>query len=83
MKPVHSCCQTITTRYHGPANIKGSRISATCEAKRIILSWDHALGVDDNHSAAVEELTKRLGWDDIEFIGGWVPRYGHVWVASC
>lgn len=55
--------QAIQTKYHGPTNVRGSRISAKCDAKRIVLSWDHSLDADGNHKMAAAELIKRLGWD--------------------
>lgn len=55
--------QAIQTKYHGPTDHSGSRISATCDAGRIIIGWDHALNVADNHRAAADALVVKLGWD--------------------
>ena len=54
--------QAIVTKYHGPTNTRGSRISATAEAGRISLSYDHALNWTDNHVAAARKLADRMGW---------------------
>jgi hypothetical protein len=54
--------QAIVTKFHGPTNHKGSRVSATAEAGRIILSWDHALNGSDNHAAAARALADSMGW---------------------
>lgn len=54
--------QAIVTKYHGPTNYKGSRISARAEAGRIIVHYDHALNPDENHKAAAQALADRLGW---------------------
>jgi hypothetical protein len=54
--------QAIVTKFHGPTNTRGSRISATAEAGRIILSWDHALNGSDNHMAAAQALADKMGW---------------------
>jgi hypothetical protein len=35
--------QAITTKFIGPTNHRGSRISVRCQAKRIVVGWDHAL----------------------------------------
>lgn len=54
--------QAIVTRYHGPTDRKGSRVSARAEAGRVTLPWDYALGVDANHAAAAQALADRCGW---------------------
>lgn len=54
--------QAIVTKYHGSTNTRGSRISATAEAGRIMLSWDHALNGSDNHMAAAQALADKMGW---------------------
>ena len=55
--------QAIRTKYHGPTNTKGSRISAQCEAGRICVHYDHALNIEGNHKAACDALRAKLGWD--------------------
>jgi hypothetical protein len=54
--------QAITTKYAGPTDSSGARVIAKCEAKKIIVPWDHALGAPENHAAAALELMGRLGW---------------------
>ena len=54
--------QAIVTKYHGPTNTRPGRVSAKCEAARVIVEWDHALNVDDNHRRAAETLRDKLGW---------------------
>lgn len=54
--------QAILTKYHGPTNTRGSRISAQAASGRIYLSYDHALNLDANHEAAATEYANRLGW---------------------
>ena len=56
--------QAIVTKYHGPTNYKGSRISARAEAGRVVLAYDHALNPDENHKAAAQALAERLGWKE-------------------
>jgi hypothetical protein len=69
--------QAIVTKYHGPTNYKGSRISARAEAGRVIVSYDHALNVDENHKAAAQALVERLGWTEAKgypaLVGGALP----------
>ena len=54
--------QAIVTKYHGPTNVRGSRISARCDAGRIMVSYDYALNIGDNHKAAAQALADKLGW---------------------
>jgi hypothetical protein len=50
----------ITTRYHGPTNHKGSRVSArTYGGRRITILWDYALGIAENHDRAARLLAER------------------------
>lgn len=55
--------QAIITRYHGPTNTRGSRISARAEAGRTSVAYDHALNIDGNHRAAAQALMAKLGWE--------------------
>jgi len=52
------------TCYHGPTDTKGSRIVASHlnTKRRIIRSWDDALGVEENHGKVAAEL---LGTDKL------------------
>lgn len=54
--------QAIVTKYHGPTNYKGSRISARADAGRIVRPYDHDLTPEENHAAAAQALADRLGW---------------------
>lgn len=56
--------QAIQTKFRGPTNYRDSRIIARCDAKRRIYSWDHALGIEENHAAAARMLAQELGWLD-------------------
>lgn len=74
--------QAIRTKYHGPTNTKGSRISAQCEAGRIYVSYDYALNIEDNHKAACDALVKKLGWNTghyADMVGGEFDG-AHYWV---
>ncbi len=71
--------QAIETRYHGPTNTRPARVSARCDAGRIVLFWDHALGVVGNHRAAAVVLAMHLGWPT-DMIGGSLPGSGYAWV---
>lgn len=71
----------ITTRFHGPTNTKGSRITAsvTEEARdgqavrKVTIGCEDALGLEANHRAAAVALIRKLGWTS--------PNYGD-WIAG-
>src|SRR5574343_267845 len=78
--------QAIVTKFIGPTNIKGSRVSAKCMAGRIIMDWDHRYGVDKNHQLAAMKLVKKLGWDahtkESQWRGGAMPDGGYCFVDT-
>ena len=61
--------QAIETKYHGPTNYRGSRVSATAEAGRIYVPWDYALGIEENHRAAAMAFRDKMKWGGI-WVGG-------------
>ena len=62
--------QTITTKYLGPTNHRGSRIKATTSSGiSNTISWDYAKGTIQNHERAIHELNLKLSWDG-ELVGG-------------
>lgn len=55
--------QTITTKYHGATNTRGSRISATSESgQRVTIAYDDALSTEQAHRVAAQALCDKLGW---------------------
>ncbi len=76
--------QAIQTKYLGPTNHRGGRIKATCEAGSVTISWDHALGPVENHTAACTALVEKLGWDGNghggEWVAGCLPSWGYAFV---
>lgn len=73
--------QAITTKYHGPTDLTGSRVSATCEAGRVVVHWDHALDIFENHRMAMEHLTIKLNWAGRRWVGGAI-KTGYVFVDT-
>jgi hypothetical protein len=78
--------QAIVTKFLGPTDHRGSRIKATAEAGSITVSWDHGLGVEENHLKAATALAWRFGWldDGSKLHGGTLPSndgYAFVMVA--
>lgn len=77
--------QAITTRYIGPTDFRGSRVKASCQARVLILPWDHALGIEENHDAAARALVLALGWRGGHY-GAWArgalpDMSGNVYVS--
>ena len=76
--------QAIQTKYHGPTNSKGSRLTATAAAGRVTVPYDHALDLDDNHRAAALAFCDKFGWqtgpDGADLIGGTLLDGSMVWV---
>lgn len=75
--------QAIVTKYHGPTNTKGSRISAEAAAGKIYMPYAHELNIDDNHEAAAVVLIKKVGWESHARQGiahGVLPNGDHVHV---
>ena len=74
--------QSITTKYHGATNFKGSHVSATASGgARVMISYDDALSTDGNHDAAAAALVKKLKWDPATLIRGGAPKgRGNVYV---
>ena len=73
--------QTITTKYHGPTNTKGSRISASTSSSRpvrLMRSIENDLEIEENHARAALALMERLDLHG-RMIGGH-SRAGMVWV---
>ena len=65
--------QAITTKYHGPTNTRGSRISATSASGiRVYMPYSYDLSVDECHEKAAEALCTKLGWTG-QMIGGSMP----------
>lgn len=71
--------QAIVTRYHGPGNVRGSRVSATAQAGRIYVDWDDALNQDDNHEIAARLFAQKFNWAG-KLAHGVLPSGDHVHV---
>jgi hypothetical protein len=56
----------IVTKYCGPTNFKGSRVSVknAYTKKRMMVAWDHALNERENHTQAFRVFCQRY---EIEF----------------
>ena len=71
--------KAIKTKYHGPGNVKGSRISATDEdGNRVVLSYRDELNSEQNHRRAAKQLCEKMKWRGT-YYGGHL-RDCMVWV---
>lgn len=73
--------QAIVTKYHGPGNVRGSRVKATAAAGSVILGWDDRLNVEENHKAAAKVLAEKFGWRGC-WVGGAMPGAGYVFAMT-
>ncbi len=72
---------TITTRYSGPTNTRGSRITATGHSRQLTVHYNYALGVVDNHGAAARALATVLGYTgDLRTVPARISN-GYRWQA--
>jgi len=73
--------QTIETKYHGPTNTQGARISATTASGiRKTYPYRYEMSADDNHKEAAALLTIEMGWDEMQWFGG-KTKSGCVFVS--
>ncbi len=73
--------QAILTKFHGPTNTKGARISAQSAAKKIFRPYDYALDIEENHKCAAYALMTALHWQYF-LIGGTLPNEDKCWVLT-
>ena len=63
--------KAIKTKYHGPTNTKGARISADDgDGHKITISYPCELNIDAAHQKAASELCSKIGWSG-ELTPGW------------
>lgn len=55
--------QVIETKFHGPTDTKGARVSASSYGfGSVTLPWDHALTSEGNHKAAAKAFMDKCEW---------------------
>jgi hypothetical protein len=74
--------QAITTKFVGPTNHRGSRVTARAQAGKVTVSWDHALDIDANHDQAALALIRKFGWSGTWHRGGMPGGEGNVYVCG-
>ena len=71
--------KAITTTYHGPGNVRGSRIIASdSDNNRAIVHYDCSLDSEGNHDSAAIALCRRMNWHGTLVRGS--LRHGNVYV---
>lgn len=71
--------KAISTKYHGPTNTRGSRITATDEdGNRVSISYPYDLSGEAVHRKAAETLKAKMGWKG-KLVGGSLKN-GYVFV---
>jgi hypothetical protein len=61
--------QSITTKYMPATNTKAARVQAKAAASTKYISWDYALGTEDNHLQAAKAYQAALGWPGVPVSG--------------
>ena len=69
----------IFTKYHGPGAIHGSRVSATCEGTKVVVSFDDAKSTFHNHIEAMRKCAARRRMSGT-FVADDAPGGALVWV---
>lgn len=68
MKDQGYALKAITTRYHGPTDRRGSRITATdsdeSRPNRVTIPYNDELSSYEMHRFAARELMRKMGWDN-------------------
>ena len=75
--------KAIFTKYHGPTNYKGSRISASDEDhNRVTISYPYELSGEAVHRKAAEALCTKMGWGGELIAGGMKNGYVFVFIPD-
>ena len=73
--------KAIVTKYHGPTNNRGSRITASDgDGNRVTISYPYELSNENVHRAAAEALCKKMNWTGRLVAGG--LKRGYVFVFA-
>ncbi len=69
----------ITTKYYGPTNYRGARVTASdVDGNRATIPYPYELSGEAVHRAAADQLCGKMGWSN-DLIGGAV-KGGYVFV---
>lgn len=66
--------KAIITKYHGPTNTRGSRISASDQdGNRISMSYESDLSSENMHDKVAKALCVKMGWTGHSLVRGGFP----------
>jgi len=72
--------KAIFTKYHGPTNCKGSRISASdSDGNRISIGYPYELSGEEVHRKAALALCAKMKWHGDLAVGSYGKGYVYVW----
>jgi len=75
--------KAILTKYHGPTDTRGSRVSASDEdGNRVSIPYPHELSGEAVHRKAADALCQKMGWAGELICGGIKTGYAFVWVPG-
>lgn len=75
--------KAIVTKYHGPTNTKGSRITASDEdGNRCTISYPYELSGEAVHRAAAIALCEKMDWSHAADLRGGSLKNGYVFVFA-
>lgn len=69
--------QAIRVKYLPCTETKGSRLSASAVAGKVVVAYDDSLGSVENFEAAAYALCKKFGWPN-KLVGGQLKDGSHV-----
>ena len=73
--------KAISTKYHGPTNARGSRISAyDVDGNRVSIPYPYELSGEAVHRAAAVRLCEKVGWPGADTLAGGAVKAGYVFV---
>jgi hypothetical protein len=72
--------KAITTKFHGPTNFRGSRVSATdSDGNRVFVDYSQTANSEAAHAEAAIALVKKMNWGPCTLIAG-ATKTGYVFV---
>jgi hypothetical protein len=73
--------KAIVTKYHGPTDFKGSRITASDEdGNKVTIGYPHELSGEAVHRKAAVALCEKMNWSGAESLIGGGLKNGYVFI---
>jgi hypothetical protein len=75
--------QSIITKYIGPGNVRGSRLSVRATGGcSLMLHWRDELNNEENHREGAMALARKYGWHGTWTAGAYNDKGATIWVCS-